>query len=590
MSASENGAASTPGWGNRREVSSPVYGRRALLRAALGAAGAAALAACGGVDATSTTGNTAPASSTAAPMATTTAAATGATQATTAAAASGSSARAEGVIPAPVPGVPDVYTQRPPLFQAVKGVPGRGGTVSFLNILFGPPPPSRTENMYWQELEKRLGVTLEGSFVPAGTLPEKLAALTAGNTLPDLTHVQLNLVPDQYKVIQQGGYTDLTPYLAGDALQEYPHLAAFPAEVWQNMRIGGKIYGVPKLALPVQGGLYFRQDWADKLGLPQSQTAEDFFQTMAAFTKRDPDGNETADTWGVGAQGGGFSLNFMEQMYRVPNDWRRNPDGTLTKNIETEEYNGALAFARRLWEAGLYHPDAPTMTNQQCRELFFSGKFGCWTGGVSGLPGIRTSTAAVTPTANVIALVPPGPDGGQGVTYRSGGYWAFTAIPTRTGKDKEQVKALLRILNWHAAPFGSAEWLFKNYGLEGVHHTVEPDGSPKLTEAGERQIEGFGLGGPPQVLYNPDNPEEAKLLQRNYAELARLGIGNPAETLYSPTAVAKQAQLNQQVRDRYTAIILGREPLSAVDELVREWRRRGGDEIRQEYEAALKAG
>ena len=39
--------------------------------------------------------------------------------------------------------------------------------------------------------------------------------------------------------------TDLTQYLAGDAIRDYPNLAAIPSRSWKGALVNGKIYGVP---------------------------------------------------------------------------------------------------------------------------------------------------------------------------------------------------------------------------------------------------------------------------------------------------------------------------------------------------------
>ena len=49
----------------------------------------------------------------------------------------------------------------------------------------------------------------------------------------------------------------------------------------------------------------------------------------------------------------------------------------------------------------------------------------------------------------------------------------IAAIPAKVGKDKERVKELLRVIDYLAAPFGCEEWVFLNYGHEGVHHMMQ---------------------------------------------------------------------------------------------------------------------
>ncbi len=72
------------------------------------------------------------------------------------------------------------------------------------------------------------------------------------------------------------------------------------------------------------------------------------------------------------------------------------------------------------------------------------------------------------------------------------------------------------------------------------------------------------------------------------AEQTAFGVTDPTFNLYSPTAAAKKAELQQLYFDRKVAIGSGREPLSALDDWIRDWRNQGGDEIRREYEAAYR--
>lgn len=504
-------------------------------------------------------------------------------------------AMVEGRIPGGAPNIPDAYTKPIPPFRAVATIPGKGGKVTTFQIAETAPVPPRGENLYWQEMEKRLGVTVEPIFGPTSSWAEKSATVIASGELPDLYWLfpQDSRANDQYRTIQQGAFTDLTPYLTGDALKEFPNFVAFPPEVWKNIAINGKIYGVPRASTLLGGALVYRKDWADKLGLAAPKNADDFLNMMVAFGKGDPDGNGRADTFGLGAisPANHFSLGTMRYMFRVPNGWRLNADGTLTNAIETEEYRQALTFARRLWEAGGYHPDAPTMTAAQGRDGFDAGRFGALHQALSGLPGTsgrRANAKKTTPTAEVVGLIPPGHDGGKGVTHGGTGHVGFTGIPAKVGRDRERVKELLRILNYLASPFGSEERVFLSSGIEGVHHTVRPDGVRVLNERGRAEIGDLpNLSFAPTVFAYFENPGEAEHMQGFYREFSALAISNPTTALFAPTLGVRGPQLSQLITDRETTIITGREPVGAIDEYVRDWRSRGGDQLRKEYQDAL---
>jgi putative aldouronate transport system substrate-binding protein len=572
-----------------------AYSRRAVLRAALGLAGAAALAACGAEGATPAGGGANP---TAATGGANPAPTTGARPATAAAAvATRPPAKpnlpADAVIPSPAKDVPDAYLKLPPAYKTVSNVPGKGSRVTTLIQSYSPPVPGRNENRYWQEYEKRIGVTYEPNLIPADNYKEKLAAVVAGGDLPDLTTVELLNAPDHYKIVQQGAYADLTPYLSGDALQEFPNLAQIPEYGWQNSAIDKKFYGVPSVRFLPDFNMVWRPDWAEKVGNRRPKNADEFLQLMTDITKKDPDGNGQPDTWGMGAWGtANFNLSLMQHIHRVPNGWRKNPDGTLTNAIETAEFKAAVAFTRRLFEAGVYHPDAASYTIQQAKDGFSGGKFGGYMDGWTAVIGQRSKFRELSgdPSKPVAEMfIPMGHDGGSAVTYNSSGYFGFAAIPAKVARDRERVKELLRICDYNCAPFGSEEFVFTRYGLEGVHHTLQ-NGAPIQTDQGKAEIGALtGFSRRNDIFYYPSAPEDARFMQNTCKDLLAIGIDNPVLTLYSPTNSSKAGELSTLRTDRLNEIIQGRQPLSAVDTYIQEWKSRGGDQIRKEYEEALKA-
>ncbi len=554
-----------------------AYDRRSLLRLTLGgaatAASAALLAACGTQ------------SSPSAPPAMATAPAT--SVATITASATVRSA-VRGTLLSPAPNVPDAYLTLPPPFQSVAAVPGTGGKVSITKASQRPPVVPHDQNLWWQELEKRLGVAVDFTLVPLPQYTEKATALIASGDIPDLLLIAPLSAPDQYKAVQQGAFTDLTPYLSGDALKAYPNLAQYPASSWKNAAIRGKLYGVPRLSPVIGPVLLYRQDWAEKLGIPAPKNADEIARLFTAMVRNDPDGNGKPDTWALGGQGADWSMPFLRGMFRVPNGWRKNLDGTLTNQIETDEFKQAVAFARTLNEAGVYHPDAATMNRTQATNALIAGAIGGYADALIQLNGdirVRFEAKRVNPAANIGALVPPGFDGGTGVTYNGPGFGSIAGIPAKDGKDPERVKELLRILDYFSAPFGSEEYNFLTFGIVGVHHTVQSDGTRIVNDRGRAEIGELGtVVVPPPVLYYPSDPGDAQYLQAVAARIAALGSDNPALTAFSPTNAIKSAELNQLGADRITAIITGRDPLTALDTYIKDWKARGGDQIRKEFE------
>ncbi len=71
--------------------------------------------------------------------------------------------------------------------------------------------------------------------------------------------------------------------------------------------------------------------------------------------------------------------------------------------------------------------------------------------------------------------------------------------------------------------------------------------------------------------------------------MAKVAVGNPTAGIYSPAAAENGAPLNQMVADKYTEVVTGRAELDSWDQLIEDWRSQGGDDIRAEYEEAIKA-
>ena len=573
-------------------VTTPTQGSVPATAPAVPTGTAAASASSG--PAAGVTATVAPAATASRPVATASVGAAAATSPVATPSAMRGTPTSGGKLPAPAPNVPDAYTIPPAAFRSVATVPGRGGKISVTKASQLPPPTAHDRNSWWQELERRLGTTVDFTLIPLPQYTERTTAQIVAGNLSDLLLISPLSAPAQYRAVQQGAFTDLTGYLSGDALKGYPNLAAYPASAWRNSAINGKLYGVPRLSLAFGSALLYRQDRAQRLKLDSPQDAEAFLTLATAMSKNDPDGNGKADAWGLGAQGNDWSFGFVQGMYRVPNVWRKNADGTLTHAIETQEYRDALAFLRRLYEAGAYHPDAATFNRTQATNALIGGQIGGYYDQLLQLNGdIRTRFEAkrINPAANVAALTPSGVTGGRGVTYNGAGFGSIAAIPTTSGQDPEQIRALLRVLDYFSAPYFSDEYNFLTFGVDGVHNTPQPDGTRVLTERGKAEINELGtVVVPPRIFYYPSDPGDAQYLQGAARDIAALGIDNPALNAFSPTNTSKSAELNQLGLDRVTAIVTGRSPLTDLDTYIRDWRSRGGEQIRQEFQDSLNAG
>jgi maltose-binding protein MalE len=130
--------------------------------------------------------------------------------------------------------------------KTVQETPGRGGEVTVTTWTTSAAPTPLDSNALWQAVNKELGVELKISVQPqADYATVKLPTLIAGNELPDILYIATNSVIPQLPTFLKSKCTDLTPYLSGDAVKDYPNLANFPALSWKQVIYNNAIYGVP---------------------------------------------------------------------------------------------------------------------------------------------------------------------------------------------------------------------------------------------------------------------------------------------------------------------------------------------------------
>lgn len=491
--------------------------------------------------------------------------------------------------PSPAPGVPDAYTLPLPSFQSVSSTPGRGGTVNVFSITYAPPEVPKAMNRYWQELERRLNVTWNlNHAIGAQNYAEKVGTLLASGSLPDLFYISTSTAPSLLQAIQQGAFADLTSYVGGAAINDYPNLARFPALLWNNVAINGKIYGVPRPFGFTGGTMLYRKDWAEKVGIPNLRNAGDFYKLMQAFTKSNPDGNAQAQTWGMGFGAGSIASHaFFMNLFRVPHQWRQEANGGLTYFIQTEEYKQAVAFMAQLYKAGLFYPGSLTETGLQLKQSFTAGKFGMYLDGFSALYDQRTKIKTLNSNADVGVLVPFGADGGKANYWLSSGFLGFTGIPSSV-TDSERVKELLRILNYLAAPVFSEEANFISLGIDGWDNKIGKHGVKALTPTGTNEIGSLtNVANPMIVYYYPSEPSLGPVAQEYTLQLLEIGVFDPTASLISPTAMKQQPTLDTLINDGVLRIVRGLDPLSALGNVIAAWKSQGGDQIAREYASGL---
>jgi putative aldouronate transport system substrate-binding protein len=382
---------------------------------------------------------------------------------------------------------------------------------------------------------------------------------------------------------------DLTPYLAGDAVRDYPNLAALPSRSWKSTLINGKIYGVPIPLKPYFWWFWVHQEILDQMGLNYPTSAAEFKEI--ALKVRNPSSN----LWAIASNGGSqYAFDTVQGLwnavFEAPNYWAVDSAGKFTYMFETEEYKQAMAYAADLVKADLYHPSSLTYNVNSGRGDFRARKFvfredglqnqfGAYWGGINAVP--------MEPPSRITMVPPFSADGKKKPVYYFGRPNFGMALVKQA--DDARVKEMLRILNYLAAPFGSIEGHLLRYGVEGTDYKYDDNGNPQINERGKAEIQAWGsltsssgTGGGGEVWYSPQEPDYVPVLQSYERILGPLGVEDASIGTFSQTFASKGTLLLDGIGGGAQDIIAGRRPIADFNGLVQEWRNGGGTQIKEE--------
>ncbi|SEE96397.1 extracellular solute-binding protein [Ruania alba] len=452
--------------------------------------------------------------------------------------------------------------------------PGKGGTISALTFTWDAAAPALGQNAYWQELNERLGVELDLTYSPGGDYPNKFATTIAGGDVPDLTVVrtpQPNL-PD----LLEAQFQDLSEYLGGSAVEQYPSLAALPTISWKACVFGGRLFGIP-IPRPLVGTVLFaRRDILQDMALPEQPADFAEFREMVGELS-DPSSNR----WAFADPGAG--LQAVKEMLHLPTTWMED-GGSFTHVMETEEYKQVLADVTEMWSSGIFHPDSLSANNNQRNDWFTAGTIVLNRAGAAGWNKFYDWGADV-PGYEPMGMVIPGYDGGPG-GHTPGS--VHTGMLSLKQADSARIEEMLAIADYLATPFGTEEHLFRYFGEQGVHYELEGT-DPILTDQGsvETVLPVKYLGDAEGAIYAPGNEAATRSQHEFQSQVIPNVMADPTVGLFSNLDATDGNTINGTIRDFQTDIIAGRRSLEEWDDQVTAWREAGGDAIRAEYEEAF---
>ncbi|TYB56978.1 extracellular solute-binding protein [Nonomuraea sp. PA05] len=504
-------------------------------------------------------------------------------------------AKGAGLVESAVPDMPQIYTGSPAEYwTSVPKPPGRGGPVTTFQMLWFAPPAATGANPVWKKLNADLNVQYTPTLVSPDSYNDKLATVLAGGKIPDLLFVQ-DQVAVAAQAIEAGAFADLTEALAGDKVLKYPNLANLPAYGWKNSSKNGRIFGIPHVDPAIANGPTIRTDLMRAAGYSaQPGSAEELLAMLSDIAKLKR--HHGKDVWAIGGLGTYQIQETVRWMHGLGADWRLADGGKLVSFLETDEFAEVAGYLAKLWQAGAFHPDALALGSDKQRpkvkQLWVEGHFAFEFDAHPWLASQgMTQVEEHTDGAAVDFLIPP-PAAGRTLKARhTPGYWGIVAISAEAAKDPARLEELLGVCDYFAAPYGTKEELFLGRGIEGYnyrldgHEVVDLEDDQATTNL--QGLRWLGPRAPQYISLDRKNSHRKDGLVEQLELLTKTAETDPTVGLVSKVQSRSGARLGQLNEDWRNKIVSGRSPLTAIKDWREEWKKAGGEELRQDLQKQL---
>jgi len=343
---------------------------------------------------------------------------------------------------------------------------------SYLRPVWGPATYKKG-GPFEKELFEKANVDIDVQIVPISDYDTKVKTIIAAGTIPD---VIWGSGPDNgfwRDTAEQGAYLPINQYL-----DKYPAIKeSIPDRLWELLKDkDGNIYFLPNTVNPdVQFMTYYRQDWFEKLGIPEPKTTADFEAALEKIRETPIDGEKkvpltVSDMWNMKELATAFdtSLFGWEPSKEDPNK--------LQQFFQNPKQIDFFFWVQNLTKKGLIDPDFLVSPNAyKAEEKFKAGNDAVLISHYNNYPVIVNEVKRADPNAKVGIISPlVGPGGVKGGVR--------TVLPIDRGfyvsakaKDPE---GIFRYLDWELTEGHD----MMKYGVEGKNYTIKDGKKVSLPE------------------------------------------------------------------------------------------------------------
>lgn len=466
------------------------------------------------------------------------------------------------------------YTSRPELVQAYDAPPGSGVTITAAAPTWSPIPD--TTGQYFTAVNDAIGNTIDLNLLSGNDIWDiAQTRLADANSLPDWFALPTWTVSGNAKFgseIAPAVFEDLTPHLTGDNVLTYPHLANIPTEAWMNSSWENKIYAIPMPGGALDMTYFYRKDLLADKGITEvaPTTIDDLFALYKEINDPGAGRYATLNPWTA----------LTNIAFGVQSGWTVI-DGKVVHRMETDNYFDCLEFVAKCYKENLVHPD-----DAAGRQTFLDGNVYFNGDGLGGWREMVASQVGVNDSFEMDAVVPFDYKGGDPVYWRAApaSFWSFI----KKGIGEEKIAAILASADFLAAPYGTTEYDLVANGVEGVHYNLGDAGEPVKTELGNTEVvpSYMFLASPPGVAADFQYPGYVESYSA-YSAAAGQYIQSSPFLGINVVVPDEYRDIEAGISDLETEVQRGRASIDVMRERVDQWRKDGGDALRDYYKKIL---
>ncbi|MEU7719455.1 ABC transporter substrate-binding protein [Streptomyces tibetensis] len=447
-----------------------------------------------------------------------------------------------------------------------------------------PVYPMKSSWLFWKEVTKRTGVTLEPVDVPLADYEKKRSVLIGAGDAPFL--IPKTYHPSEVAFVSSGAILPVSDYVKlMPNFREKVRKWKLEPELDSIRQSDGRYYLLPGLHEKAKAGysLSFRTDVLDQHGLSLPATWDEVYDVLKALKEEHPGKYPFTDRWSTNTPFPcGALFSYLGQAFGVRSGWTYDNisfDHKAQKYVFTgaqDAYRQMIEYLRKLVAEKLMDPESFSQTDDQALQKLLAEKSYV----MSANPQVLVQDYRYNLEKQVkgarIEMVPV-PIGPAGPLVLGGSRLENGVMISSKALKSDDFVAMMQFTDW--LWYSDEGQRLARWGVEGVTHTrsagryrpkpgislmgSDPD-APKDMQKDFGFYNGvFAYGGSWELVSSMFGPDEKKF-QDAMAQREQLPIdpAHPLQSFEQEQATLWETPLKDHVIQNTLQFVLGKRPLS----------------------------